>query len=156
LKSAPRSPIPPGGLAGLAQVELIDEHHRLLEHLMASAGGPPPWRGRKRAEARDLLALSQISTRLSVQYLDLREHLRTVLLLRVRVPRMTGPDTERDIAQHAVLGVPSPPRALREQLPGYCFIQMLAPVCVWHANVAPDHVQPLCRGARLPAGIRVK
>jgi hypothetical protein len=154
--STVHTPVPPGGLANLQAVELTAEMQRFLDHSMTAAGGPPPWRNRKRAEARDLLALGQISTRLSVQYLDLREALRTVLLLRVPVPRLTGADAELTVARHAVLGLTYPHAALREQLPGYAFIQILAPDCVWHANVAPDPVQPLCLGARLPAGIRVK
>ncbi|MCI0456194.1 MAG: hypothetical protein L0Z62_04335 [Gemmataceae bacterium] len=156
LTSSPRSPVPPDGLAGLGSVELLEENQRFLDQALLAAGGPPPWRNRKRAEARDLLALSQIATRLSVQYLDLRESLRAVLLLRVPVPRRTSLEGDLLLADHAVLGLTYPHVALREQLPGFVFFQMLAPDCVWHANVAPDPVQPLCLGARLPAGIRVK
>jgi hypothetical protein len=151
-----RSPVPPDGLAGLGSVELLEENQRYLDQALLAAGGPPAWRGRKRAEARDLLALSQIAPRLGVQYLDLRESLRAVLLLRVPVPRRTALDGELLLANHAVLGLTYAHVALREQLPGFAFFQLLAPDCVWHANVAPDHVQPLCLGARLPAGIRVK
>jgi hypothetical protein len=151
-----RTPVPPDGLAGLQTVELIPENQRFLDHCMTSANGPPPWRGRKRAEARDLLVLSQIAPRLSVQFLDLREALRAVLLLRVPVPRLTAEGADLQVARNAVLGLTYIHAALREQLPGYAFIQILAPDCVWHANVAPDPVQPLCLGARLPAGIRVK
>ncbi|HYT92304.1 MAG TPA: hypothetical protein VEL76_26555 [Gemmataceae bacterium] len=154
--SIARTPIPPDGLAGLPTVALLEENQGFLDQCMTSANGPPAWRNRKRAEARDLLALSQISTRLSVQYLDLREALRAVLLLRVPVARLTAEGTDLHIAQHAVLGLTYIHAALREQLPGYAFLQILAPDCVWHANVAPDPVQPLCLGARLPAGIRVK
>jgi hypothetical protein len=156
LTAVPRSPLPPDGLAGLHLVELLPDNAAMLDRTVASAGGPPPWRRRKGAEGRDLLALSQVSTRLTVQYLDLREALRAVLLLRVPVARRPAAGEDIRIARHAVLGLTYPHAALREQLPGHAFFQILAPDCVWHANVAPDPVQPLCLGARLPAGIRVK
>jgi hypothetical protein len=149
-----RTPVPPGGLADLHLVELTEQNRRLLERALLSAGGPPAWRGRKRAEARDLLALGQISGRLTVQYLDLREALRVAVLVRVPVPLLTPECPDLALADRAALGLTYPHHALREQLPGYAFIQILAPEGVWHANVAPDRVQPLCLGTRLPAGVR--
>jgi hypothetical protein len=147
----------PRGLAALPTVTLTPENQRLLDEARAAAGGTAMWKARKAAEARDLLALSQLAPRLLVQQLDLRESLRALLSLRVPVPcRLPGEDSMLVIGDQVLLGLTYPQEALRQQLPGYGFVQILAPLGVWHANVAYGPVQPLCLGAALPAGIRVK
>src|SRR5687767_15110557 len=148
--------VPPGGLTALPDVQLDARHEELLKSAAAVAGGPPPWRNRKKAEARDLLALSQIGPRLVVQQLDLCEALRALLFLRVPVPLRPGERGEFFTANYAVLGLSYPQEALSKQLPGYAFLEILAPENVWHANVATFPAQRLCLGAQLPAGIRVK
>ena len=60
------------------------------------------------------------------------------------------------VEPQAVLGLTYPQEALRQALPGYSFLQVLAPGDVWHANVAFGPVRPLCLGAALPANVRVK
>lgn len=149
------TPLPPAGLSSLGSVALTAENQRLLDDCSAVAGGPPPWRARKRAEARDLLALGQIAPRLVVQGIEMYEALRAVLMLRVPVPCL---DEKRDfvVASHAMLGLTYPHEALRQQLPGYAFLQILLPHNVWHANVSLTHGRALCLGTRLPAGIRCK
>lgn len=151
-----RPEVPQGGLAALAQVTLSPENQRLLDEAMNGAGGPPPWKHRKHAEARDLMALSQIAQRLRVGSLDLTADLRALLLLRVPVPCRPGGVGELVIEPQAVLGLTYPQEALRQALPGYGFLQVLAPADVWHANVAFGPVRPLCLGAALPANVRVK
>src|SRR5437870_3831889 len=118
----PTNPVP---LSALAEVALTPDNQRLLDTAAAAAGGPAAWRARKRAEARDLLALSQIAGRLVVQGLDLSEALRILLHLNVPVPCL---DAERrfTVAPLAVLGLTYPHEALRQQLPGYAFLQVLA------------------------------
>jgi hypothetical protein len=106
-----RTPVPPGGLADLHLVELTEQNRRLLERALLSAGGPPAWRGRKRAEARDLLALGQISGRLTVQYLDLREALRVAVLVRVPVPLLTPECPDLALADRVSGMRTSPPTA---------------------------------------------
>jgi hypothetical protein len=147
-----------GGLSGLSGVQLSPERQQLLELALTTCGGSAPWQGRKRAEARDLVALSQLAPpgRMELEHLDLRVDLRVVVLLRVPVPCLPHPEGELQVAPLAVLGVTYPQEALRRALPGYAFVQILAPAFVWLANVAFDRAQPLCLGAKLPAGIRVK
>jgi hypothetical protein len=142
-------------LSALGEVALSPENQLRLDAAGAVSGGPPAWRARKRAEARDLLALSQIADRLTVQALDLGEALRVLLHLRVPVPCFDG-QRRFEVAPLAVLGLTYPHEALRQQLPGYAFVQVLAPLNVWHANVAVDRGRPLCLGTQLPAGIRCK
>jgi hypothetical protein len=151
-----RPEIPPGGLAALAAVTLSAENQRVLEGAMHVAGGPPVWRCRKQAEARDLLALAQVAPRLKVGWVDLAADLRALLFLRVPVPCRPGAAGDLVLAPQAVLGLTYPQEALRQPLPGYSFLQVLAPGDVWHANVAFGPVRPLCLGAALPAGTRVK
>jgi len=154
LTSVPRE-VPPGGLAALGEVALTAESQRLLDQAAAWSAGPPAWRRRKLAEARDLLALSQIAGRLQLMGLDLHAALRALLCMQVAVPCLPEPAGDLVIADQAVLGLTYPQEALRQQLPGYAFIQVLAPDHVWHANVATAN-RSLCLGQRLPAGIRVK
>ncbi len=146
---------PPAGLAALGDVALTADNQRLLDEAAATSAGPPAWRQRKHAEARDLLALTQLAGRFKVMGLDLREALRAMLWLQVPVPCLPDPAGDLIIADHAVLGLTYPPEAPRQQLPGYAFIQVLAPDHVWHANVAVAN-RSLCLGQRLPAGIPVK
>jgi hypothetical protein len=152
----PRSPLPKDGLSALASVVLTPPNQAFLDQAAASCAGTFVFQNRKRAEARDLLAMAQISSRLQVQFLDLTEAFRALVVMQVPVPCLPAPGGELIIASEAVLGLTYPQEALRQQLPGYAFLQVLAPDTVWHANVAPDHVRPLCLGTRLPAGIRVK
>lgn len=151
-----RPEVPPGGLAALAAVTLTAEHQRVLDEAMKGAGGPPVWRCRKQAEARDLLALTQIAPRLKVGWIDLTAALRVLLFLRVPVPCRPGAAGDLVIVPQAVLGLTYPQEALRQQLPGYSFLQVLSPGDVWHANVAFGPVRPLCLGAALPANVRAK
>lgn len=148
--------VPPGGLAALNDVVLTTDLQRLLDQAAELSGGPAPWRRRKLAEARDLLALTQIAGRLKPMALDLREALRAMLWMQVSLPCLAEPDGELAIADQAVLGLTYPQEALRQQLPGYAFIQVLAPDHVWHANVSAGPIRSLCLGPQLPAGIRVK
>jgi hypothetical protein len=147
---------PPGGLAALSEVVLSAANQHVLDEAMRRAGGPPVWRCRKQAEGRDLLGLAQIAPRLKVGWVEMGVDLRALLFLRVPVPCRPGGAGELVVEPQAVLGLTYPQEALRQALPGYSFLQVLAPGDVWHANVAFGPVRPLCLGASLPAGVRVK
>jgi hypothetical protein len=150
--------LPQWGLGDLPKVSLTPDQQHYLDRAHANSAGPTSWRCRKLAEAKDLMALCQIAPpgRLRVVRLDLRQNLRTTVRLAVPVPCRPTPDGQLRIAHLALLGITYPAEALRRPLPGYAFVQIQAPHSVWHANAAPDLGQPLCLGAQLPAGIRVK
>jgi hypothetical protein len=152
----PRPAPPAGGLAALGEVALSPANQNLLDQAYAAAEGQPVWRQRRRNEVRELLAMTQICDRLRIQFLDLRETLRILLHMRVPVPCLPDPGGDLVVAPEAVLGLTYPAEALRQQLPGYAFIQILSPAHVWHPNVGRDRMQALCLGARLPAAIRCK
>lgn len=144
------------GLQSLGEVDLNLRNRNVLQEALKKAGGDPPWRARKQAEARDLLRLSQIAPpgRLHVDMLDLGQHLRAVLFMRVPVPCRPGANNQLTVADFAVLGLTYPREVLQKRLPGMAFIQILEPHGVWHANVG-EIGQPLCLGAYLPVGIPV-
>ena len=145
---------PSQGLRGLADVTLNERNQRMLDEASRANGGDPAWRARKREEARDLLALSQIAPpeRLAVQMLDLRMSLRALLNLRVPVPCRPSENNDLHVADRALIGLVYPREVLRQSLPGPSFIQILEPRRVWHANVAPGE-QTLCLGIALPCNV---
>jgi len=156
--SAEGSPLPPrAGLSVLPEVTLSEQNQRMLDGAVQAAGGDAAWRARKRAEARDLLALSQIAPpgRLTVQMIDLRESLRSLLLMRVPVACRPDAQNALRVAHHALLGLVYPREVLRECLPGPSFVQILEPRGAWHPNVGPVE-QPLCLGVVLPCNIPVR
>src|SRR5262245_22184495 len=108
---------PDRGLVGLPDVVLTPENQRLLDEARATGGGSAAWRGRKAAEARELLALGQLASRLTVQRLDLSESLRALLVLRVAVPCRLEGEGNLVVLDTAVLGLTYPQEALRERLP---------------------------------------
>jgi len=142
------------GLRLIPTVRLNEPNAWLLDQASRANGGDAAWRARKRAEARDLLALSQIAPpgRLEVQMVDLRERLRALLLLRVPVPRRPDANNVLRVADHALIALVYPREVLSRPLPGPSFVQILDPHEVWHANVAPGE-QPLCLGAVLPCNV---
>ncbi len=152
---APRNRAP-AILSALHEVSLSASRQRLLEAAARLCGGPAVWRHRKLAEARELLALSEIASRLTVESLDLREVLRALVSLRVPVACL--PDGQGTLRIHpkAILGLYYPEVALRTPLPGFSFVQILYPTGVWHANVSSKADQMLCLGAQLPTGIPLK
>jgi hypothetical protein len=154
---ASRGSMEASGLHCLSGVPLSPKSEAFLAAELREMSGHPVWRARKRAEARELLALAQIAPpgRMSVEALSLSEHLRALILLRVPVPCRPEPDGPLQVAPYAVLALTYPPEALFQALPGFAFIQIHSPVRVWLANVADDPIQPLCLGAQLPPGIRV-
>lgn len=149
--------VPRHGLTTLEHVTLNERNRRLLDEALTTNGGDPAWRARKAAEARDLLALSQIAPpgRFHVVLLELTMALRAMLWLRVPTPCRPDEQNKLRIADHAILGLTYPREAIRSPLPGTAFIQILEPHGVWLASVGSEG-QPLCLGPQLPCGIPVK
>jgi hypothetical protein len=148
---------PAVGLNALPRVVLDQRNQRLLDEAVHASGGDPAWRARKAAEARDLLALSQIAPpgRLRVVLLELRVALRALLWMRVKLPCRPKEDNVLPCADHVMLGLTYPREAIRRPLPGTAFVQILQPPGVWLASVATDG-QPLCLGPQMPCGIPCK
>jgi hypothetical protein len=143
-------------LSSLAQVQLNRHHSALLQAATSTCGGGAPWRHRKMAEARELLALAQISHRLVIVHLDLAVELRVALLMRVTVPCRPKPNGPLQVGDTAHLGVIYREESLVQPLPGYSVVQILAPHPVWHPSVSAGPVQMLCCGPSLPAGIPLR
>ena len=156
------TPNPPSSLEpslwDLGAVVLEGAHREIHRVVAAGAGGPEPWRRRKLSEAHDLLALAQVSGRVEILSLDLRQNFRAMLALRVPVPCRRGGVGPFTVAPTAVLGLQYRPEAMVAAQPGTSFIEILEPRDVFHSNVAPAHEPPgaqlLCLG-HLPAGVRV-
>jgi hypothetical protein len=151
-----RPVVPEGGLRALPTVELNERNQALLQAAMAGSIGSPIWRARKGAEARELLALSQIADRFRVIEMRMETDMLVVAELRVPVPCLTDPNQPLQVAPLAVLGLKYPEAVLTEALPGLAFVQILLPSHVWLAQVPLDPRQPLCLGPRMPLGIPLR
>jgi hypothetical protein len=146
----------PFGLSDLAKVQLDATQTEILERAIKSSSGPPAIRARKRAEAHDLLAMSQLASRLNVVELDLSCSLRAAIHLRGPVPCRPTSDGPLKIEDATILGLNYRHESFAKPTPGWGFFQLLMPRRCWHANVSSDAVQALCLGLQLPAGVRVR
>ena len=150
---------PARSLSALHEVELAAPYRAIYERVAPGSAGPEPWRRRKLAAAHELLALSQVSGRIAIQFLDLSAAFRAVILLRVPVPCRRGGEGPLVIEPSAQLGFTYRPEAVTTTQPGYSFFEVLAPRDVHHPHIAPGHQPPgaqvLCLGPSLPAGIKV-
>src|SRR5215475_10624466 len=108
-------------------------------HIVASTR---KWRRRKQAAAHELLALAQLSQRITIQYLDLTEAIRTVFTLRVPVPCRRGGVGPFHVAPMAVIGLTYRPEAALRPQPGFSFAEILEPRDVFHPNVSPSYQPP--------------
>jgi hypothetical protein len=151
-----RKSVPLGGLSALEKVQLNHANRQMLKSSLSSCAGPAVWRNRKSAEAHDLLALSELAGRLKVEYLDLQESLRALVVMRVPTPCLPDSEGRLRIVPQTRLGINYPEEALRLPLPGFALVEIIHPLQVWHANVSPQGPQMLCLGAQLPAGIQLK
>jgi hypothetical protein len=143
-------------LRRLAKIKLDDRRQGMLDASMVTCGGDPIWRGRKQAEAHDLLALSQIAPedRLVVMPIDLRESLRAGLVIQVPVPCRPDANNRLRVLGIAMLGLTYRREAIHEHMPGWAFVQILDPHGVWLPAV-DEAKQALCLGPSLPVGVRV-
>lgn len=150
--------VPPDfDLTQLPRVPLDPKHADLLQSAVATCGGTPMWRSRKRSEAYEVLALAQVTRRITVIALDLREALRVHLLMRAPVPCLPDLAGELRVEPAAELGLCYPELAVVEPQPGYNFICLLRPLHAWHPNIAGmEFGQRICLGSHLPAATRVR
>lgn len=142
-------------MANLSQVQLQGLYQAIFEMARKTCTGSPAFRQRKLAEAQDLLALAQISDRLTIHWLDLSADLRAKVEMRVPVPCLPNLDGPLQIAPAAVLGITYAAKAMIVPQPGFSFVRILAPRPVWLGAVSPDANQVLCLG-NLPAGTLLK
>jgi hypothetical protein len=139
------------GLSTLSRVPLPTERGELLERLAGASQGPPTWRARKLAEARDLFALEVIAPRFEVLALDLTTELLAIVRMQVTAPCM--PDNgELVIAGQVDLALRYPEELLRIPLPGYALVQIPTPRKLLHSNISADPAQRVCLGANVPKG----
>ena len=146
-------------LSSLQDIQLIALYRGILEKVAPGAAGPEPWRRRKLGAAHELLALAQISRRMTIQYLDLTDAIRAVFVLKVPVPCRRGGAGPFLVAPAAVIGLTYRSEAMVSAQPGHSFAEILQPRDVFHPNVAPSYQPPgaqiLCLGPKLPASIRI-
>lgn len=140
------------GLSRLGEIELDPRAEGVLERLGRTRLGGPAWKARKLAEARDLLALAQVSTRISILGLDLATDLQAWISMRVPVPRAPDASGRAAVAAQAEIALDVPEEALARPLPGARFVRLLAPRDVFHPNVYPGPFQALCLGVALVPG----
>jgi len=151
-----RPVVPPEGLRALPSVELNKRNEAMLKAAAAGSLGSPMWRARKYAEAREILALSQIADRFRIFEIRMHTDLLAVAELHVPVPCLEGPDRPLQVAPKALVGLKYAEAVLSEAVPGTAFVQVLAPMGVWHANVARGFGQPVCLGPAMPLGIPLR
>ena len=149
------------GLADLARVELSPQYVHQLHLASAESLGPPEWRARKQVEARDILALSQISERLSVLALDSRVDLMVILRLRAPVTCLPPDAADTVLEDTCELLFRYPEELMHEPIPGFAMVHILRPTHVYLPNVSsqddrPDEPQALCLGANIPRGLPLR
>jgi hypothetical protein len=141
------------GLANLGDVVLPREQEAELRRLRESSLGPPMWRARKQAEARDLIALAQITPRMTLLALTTTTDLRAIVRLRAPVPCLPPGADDLCVEDEVDLGIAYPEEILRMPLPGYALVEILAPRHVHHPNVdARGSSQRMCLGVQVPRG----
>lgn len=160
--SAASSTLPgrPLGLGDLADLPLSVVNQRTLDRCAEDiVAGSAAWRERKLAEARDLLALSQIAPRLQVRHLDLRTELLALVELRdMPVPTWAPDSPELKIEHGTLLAIHYPEDLLIRPIPGTVPIRILEPRFVYHSNVGPfgSRAPSLCLGANVPRGFPLR
>lgn len=155
LKTTSKPGLNAPGLSDLDHVQLNPRHRQLREAAMQDCGGDAPTRNRKLAEATELLALAQVAPpgRFHVEWIDMAEHLRAMLVLDVPVPCRPNKDNQLQIVRPACLGFTYPNEGFQRPLPGYAFFQIILPRNVWLAQVKQPE-QALCIAPQIPAGTR--
>lgn len=144
-------------LTQLAKIPLDESHSYIFESARSACGGSSMWRVRKEVEARELIALAQVSERIAILMLDLRADIRVQFIMRVPVPCMPSPDGPIHFATAAEVGLVYPATAVVEPQPGYSFACLLRPLQAWHPNIGPLATgQRICLGPTLPAGVQIR
>ncbi len=148
-----RAPQP--GLSTLDRVVIPPARLEFIEALAAQSQGSAAWRGRKRVEATELLALEHISPRMQVMALDLTTDLLAAVRLRVPVPCRPNGD-ELVVADAAELVLRYPPSIPSAPLPGFAMVRIASPRPTWHPNISPESDQSVCLGANIPTGLPLR
>jgi len=146
-------------LDALKWLRLYGHRRRMLASARMRCGGPPAWRTRKLDQAHAMLALSQVSPRMQVLYLDLRQTLRALVFMMTPLPLRPKPESGLRVAHGALLGLSYREEAVRTPQPGFGFVQVLQPGGVFHPNVSSSEnhgVQMLCLGESMPASIPIQ
>jgi hypothetical protein len=157
--SVPVEAEPPPSLADIPTLPLSPANQEILDSLAEDMLGTAAWRRRKLAEARGLIALSQIAPRLVIRALDLRTDLLAMVdLLDTPVACLTPGANEIHRAQGAQLAIVYPEEILVKPIAGTRSIRVLAPKYPYHSNIGPypEPVPALCLGASVPRGFPVR
>ena len=140
------------GLGRLERVPLRPECERAVEDLREHSQGPPLWRARKAAEARDLFALAEIAPRMTVLALEGETELHALVRLRAPVPCLAPGAAELCVGEEVDLVLSYPEEIMHRPLPGYSLVEIVQPRYVHLPNVAQGPSQRLCLGANAPRG----
>ncbi|MEZ6014660.1 MAG: hypothetical protein R3F49_06080 [Planctomycetota bacterium] len=137
----------PVGLEALDEQPLTAPALERWRTALEASRGEPPWRTRKAAELRDLLALEQCSERFAVLAIDARTELIVTARLRVTVPVM-----EFEARAEGEAGDPTPPRPLMgEATPTAEALPPWSPA----ALLARMHGGALLRSVHKPGAVRI-
>lgn len=140
----------------LAEVVLTPEAEYFLNRAGQSAQGEAMWRHRKIQEARELLQLSQLAPRFTVEGLNLDTEFMAKLRIRMPVPTMPTMSGRLTLEQEAQFVLTYPESAVRNPSPGTSFVRITKPLRVFHPNVLPEPPQVLCLGTTMLAGHPVR
>ena len=142
------------GLGRTTQQPLNQVSQQRLDAAMAQAGGGQAWWNRKRAEARDLLALESLVPRMKLEWLDLTADLRALIRLDAPVPVRPRPSGGIEAEPQVLLGLRYYQEAVFAPQSGASFVQILEPADgVFLGQVPDDPPYVLCLAPTLPAGI---
>jgi hypothetical protein len=145
----------PYGLSALQTLPLLPENQRALDERLDDMQGTTAWRQRKRVEARALIALSQIASRLVIRALDLRTEVHALIELRdTPVSCMAPGASDIHIVIGALIAIEYPAEILIGPLSGTRTTRLIRPANVYHSNIGPPDVSPpaVCLGANTPRG----
>ncbi len=156
--SASASPDSAASLSAIPTMLLTANNQHILDERSDQMLGSPAWRGRKRAEAHGLLALSQIAPRLRVRQLDMRTELLTMVeLLDTPVACMAPGADDIHIETGTLLAIVYPEDLITRPIPGPQPIRILEPRNPFHTNVSYGSRAPaLCLGANIPRGFPLR
>lgn len=138
------------GLSDLDTVKLEAVREQRLTEVSAQATGTVPVRHRKIHDARQFLALEQISGRFFIRWLDLAGELRAIIEMRVPVPCRAGADQPVRLRSAATIAFIFPDAAAYAPQPGTVFAAVLFPKAVFHPLVGgPNGEQVICLGPKI-------
>jgi hypothetical protein len=144
------------GLQDLDRVVLSPDVEAQLARALEMSQGSASWRARKRAEARDLLALAEIAPRMQVLALDPSTELLALVRLRCAAPCRSPESDDIQIVREVDLAIRYPETLLTTPLPGPELVQITQPRSIFHPNVLAAPPQRLCLGVSIPVGFPLR